>query len=197
MLAINKDSLKTQIVSNLLIIKNEVRSEAKKSKYEFNQIDKLQYETINSGLLDNTVAYLQELNIGYGEKFLKVEEKRNRLMEKRIKKAKDETLLDIEKKYTNENLNDLVFKTTEKNKVTIENNRLIQNIDPIYKDPKPKNALDFRTHIFAPKKHFLGMYFSTFSFNIMVIWTMSLLLFLTLYFETYNRILAMINKITK
>ena len=198
MLSSNKDSLKTSIVANLAVIKNEIKSESEKSGLKFNSLDKLQYQSINAAVLDEAVVYFEELNVAYGDRFLKVEEKRNRLLDIRIKKAKGGvSLLDIEKQYTNENLNDLVFKTTEKNKVTIENNRLVQNIDPIYKDPSPVCIVDFRTHIFAPKKHFLGMYFSTFYFNMMVIWGMSFVLFLTLYFETYNGIVNFIRKALK
>lgn len=95
--------------------------------------------------------------------------------------------------YTNDYLTDLVKKTNEKHKIKIQNNRVVQNIDPIFLDPSPNSKLDYRAHFFSPKKHFWGKYYTTFSFNLTVMWLMTVLLFLTLYFELFNKMSRLIS----
>jgi len=191
------DSTKAILKDNIKVLRNEIKSESVKIKsIQFESIDKLSEEKISPAVLDESVLYFDKLNEYYSEKFLQVDEKRNMLVAKiKGKNTSDLELQKLERLFANENLNDLVCKTTEKNKIIISKGRLVQNIDPIYKDPSPKNALDFRAHFYAPKKHIFGTFFSTFSFNIMAIWAMSILLFLTLYFEAYNKVVDIIARV--
>jgi hypothetical protein len=64
---------------------------------------------------------------------------------------------------------------------------LIQQINPIYVYPKPDGVLDYRTHFFAPQKNLLGTPVSTFVFNLLVIWMMTIILYFTLYFELLRK----------
>jgi len=48
---------------------------------------------------------------------------------------------------------------------------------------------DYRAHFFAPKKNLFGADVSTFLFNILVIWSMAVLLYVTLYFELLRKLL--------
>jgi len=54
---------------------------------------------------------------------------------------------------------------------------------PGYQKPEPDHFLDFRTHLYAPFKHFAGRLFPTEMFNIVVIWALSLVTFLVLRFR--------------
>ncbi len=87
----------------------------------------------------------------------------------------------------NENLNNLVKNSSELNRCIEKDGRLIQQIDPIFQDPTESKF--GRAHFFAPRKNFLGTNFPTYWFNICVIWLMSLVLIITLYFETFKWIL--------
>jgi len=75
---------------------------------------------------------------------------------------------------------------------------LLQIIDPVFNEPKnPKNLLDYRTHFFAPKKHFLGVYFDTYWFNVSVIWIMTFILYIALYFEWLKKLIGSTETISK
>jgi hypothetical protein len=65
--------------------------------------------------------------------------------------------------------------------------KLIQQTDPVFQDPIDSNF--GRAHFFAPRKKFGGIYYNTFWFNICVIWVMSLVLIITLYFDVFKKIL--------
>ena len=89
--------------------------------------------------------------------------------------------------YTNDFLGELVKKAIEKEKIRVQPKeyRLIQISDPIFRLPEPDHKFDYRSHFFAPKKYFAGKYVDTYTFNLGVIWAMSLFLFLTLYTELF------------
>jgi ABC-type multidrug transport system ATPase subunit len=98
----------------------------------------------------------------------------------------------------NESLADLVRNLTVKNRVIEFKGRLLQIIDPVFNEPKnPKHLLDYRTHFFAPKKYFLGSYFDTYWFNVTVIWAMTILLYITLYYELLKKLIDSFEAIGK
>jgi ABC-type multidrug transport system ATPase subunit len=89
--------------------------------------------------------------------------------------------------YYNESLADLVKNVKEKERIAEFKGALIQLINPVYLDPKPSGPLDYRSHFFAPTKNLFGSQVSTYYFNILVIWIMSVLLYITLYFESLRK----------
>ena len=90
--------------------------------------------------------------------------------------------------YHNESLNDLVRNINAKERILPYKGELIQQIDPIFHDPIAKGSLGYRSHFYAPKKHFAGTYFDTFKFNIVVIWLMTLALYITLLLKFFPRV---------
>jgi len=98
--------------------------------------------------------------------------------------------------YQNEYLTDIVRKSFEKNKILEYDYELVQQIDPIYKDPTTTGLINVRTHFFAPRKYFLGRFFDTYWFNISVIWLYSLLLYISLYFDFLKKFMDFFGKIS-
>lgn len=99
------------------------------------------------------------------------------------------SLNDYKNRYYNESLADLVKNVSEKDRIIEYNGELYQQINPIFLDPLPAHALDYRAHFFAPRKNLFGSMVSTYLYNNMVIWLMTLILYLTLYFEVLRKIL--------
>jgi ABC transport system ATP-binding/permease protein len=100
-------------------------------------------------------------------------------------------------KYYNESLADLVRNINTKNRMLEYNGKLIQQIDPIYQDPKPANFLDYRAPFFVPEKNLLGVRVDTYVFNMLVIWCMTLFLYLTLYTEALRRAIGFLDEVMK
>jgi ABC transport system ATP-binding/permease protein len=66
---------------------------------------------------------------------------------------------------------------------------LVQKIYPIYfDDHRPANGFDFRENFYVPTKYFLGNKYDTLYFNIAIIWSMTLLLYVALYFEGLKKL---------
>ena len=91
-------------------------------------------------------------------------------------------------KYYNESLADLVTNANELDRIVEYNGRLLQQVNPVFNVPeKPGNMFNYRTHFFAPQKYFAGSYVDTYWFNILVIWLMSVILYVTLYTELLRK----------
>jgi ABC transport system ATP-binding/permease protein len=89
--------------------------------------------------------------------------------------------------YMNESLADLVTSKNEFNKIIEQDGILIQRADPVFLEPYQS---DFgNSHFFAPRKKFFGKYYDTFWVNLGVLWSMSLLMAITLYFDVLRKII--------
>ncbi|MEJ1929978.1 ATP-binding cassette domain-containing protein [Nostoc sp. NIES-2111] len=104
--------------------------------------------------------------------------------------AAAEAYVDRARRLTNNGLAELVKNTRSQERIAQEGDRLVQKISPVYHVPeRPAHWYDFRTHFFAPQKHFAGHWWDTFYFNLAVIWLMSGLLYATLYHGTLSRLI--------
>jgi len=98
-------------------------------------------------------------------------------------------------KYHNDKLEDIMRKVYEKNKMLEYKNRLVQNADLIYLEPAPSGKLNFRTHFMAPVKRFMGLTIDTFRFNILLVLSTLVLLYIMLYTETLRRFVLYIENL--
>jgi ABC transport system ATP-binding/permease protein len=96
-------------------------------------------------------------------------------------------VIENKNRYYSEGLADLLRNVNEKDRLLEYNGELLQLSDPIFQEPKPGNVVDYRTAFFLPSKNFLGTSISTYVFNGLVIWLMSALLFLMLYFNVLHK----------
>ena len=92
-------------------------------------------------------------------------------------------------KYHNEKLEDIVTNTYEKNKILRDKDNLIQQYQPIYFIPDNFSTVGIRAHFYAPKKLFFGRYYDTFWFDVIMIWVMSFLLYIPLYYNQLRKLL--------
>lgn len=97
--------------------------------------------------------------------------------------------------YHNEKLEEIVRKVYEKNKILVYNDRLIQNIDPVFLEPSPKNIFEFRCHFMAPVKKFLGLTVDTFVFNNLLVLFSIIILYVFLYYELLLRLIRALEKV--
>ena len=143
---------------------------------------------IDFDLINQTNEYIDKLSDFVSMKFLGVTNQKEKLLQYILNTQKD---LYYSKKddYYNESIADIVQKVFEKNKIIQYKNRLVQQVDPVYQNPIVEGYFDYRAHFYAPKKHFMGKFFDTFNFNIVVVWLMTIFLFFALYLNWLKKIL--------
>lgn len=91
--------------------------------------------------------------------------------------------------YHNEAIADAVKNLAETHRIIEKDGKLVQKIYPIYKNPDPDHVVDFDAQFYMPAKHFLSQDVDTFIFNNGVIWTMTIVLAITLYFDVLRKII--------
>ncbi|MEX1192542.1 MAG: ATP-binding cassette domain-containing protein [Brumimicrobium sp.] len=89
--------------------------------------------------------------------------------------------------YYNESLSDFVTNRNELDKIVPMNGKLIQKSDPIYQIPRGENFLD--AQFYAPGKYLFGQYLTTFQANIIMLWFMTFIFIITLYFDFFRKII--------
>ena len=181
---------------NLLVLRNAIFKELNyiAPGIPYRYLDKLYANTFDYEVAYSTLDYLSDLSEHYSKIYQRANQKSERIIEHLI--STDPELYEAKKNaYHNESVADLATNKFEKNKILQYKGELVQQYDPIYRDPIPNHKLDFRSHFLAPQKHFLGKYYDTLWFNICFIWFMSLILYLTLYFELLKRVIDFFGKI--
>jgi hypothetical protein len=73
----------------------------------------------------------------------------------------------------------------------------VQHYDPIYQDPIPVSPISIRTHFYSPVKPFLGKTFDTYWFNIAVVWILTLLFYVVLYYDGLKKLLTFSERFKK
>lgn len=112
------------------------------------------------------------------------------LLEKKMAffESKGWSINDNKNKYYNESLADLLKNINTKDRLLVFDRKLIQQIDPIFQHPNPSSKFDYSTAFFFPVKNLMGIEVSTYWFDLLVIWLMSIALYVTLYFEALKKI---------
>ena len=88
----------------------------------------------------------------------------------------------------NERIVQLVKNEAETHRITEKDGKLIAKFYPIYLGADgPRSPLNFRTQFYVPEKPFLGNYFDVFTFNLSIIWTMIIILIVTLYYDVLRK----------
>ena len=125
-------------------------------------------------------------------KYLKVinEAKDNREAAKARLQRKGIDLKQLQEDHDNEYLGYFLQNKLIDVAIVEQDGELIRIKDPIYQFPNTqKHSLNYREHFYAPAKAFLGHQFDTYWFNLMFIWLMTVLLYITLYFETFRKLI--------
>ncbi|MEZ4945747.1 MAG: ATP-binding cassette domain-containing protein [Cyclobacteriaceae bacterium] len=178
------------VKGTLELIQNELRYELKKvGADKFPEIDKLVIGKFDSTTYQNTVHFVKVLKSYYQLRG------RNALKDREALVASlTDTPQKLEifngniMKYQNEAVTQMVENSNDPVRILEWQGQLIQKIYPVYfDDHRPRNQFDFTANFYNPTKHFLGRHFDTFYFNISIIWVMSLLLYVALYFDLLKR----------
>ncbi len=104
-----------------------------------------------------------------------------------LKKYKDkEKIYALQADFHNKQIADLLKNKNEFNAIKEEDGELIQVIDHIFKTPDSNNG---RAHFYAPVKKLFGKEIDTVWFNIIFIWFTSLIVYLTLMFDVFRRLM--------
>ncbi len=97
----------------------------------------------------------------------------------------------LKNNYVNEALQMVVTNRLEVNKIIILDNELHSNYKPIYTLPEKDSF--FKSHFYSPYKYIFGKRIKTFYINIIILWGMSIIAYIVLYFDLFKKIIRLTN----
>ncbi|WP_317898192.1 ATP-binding cassette domain-containing protein [Aurantibacillus circumpalustris] len=177
------------------LLYSELKKEEQFTKKKFPGLDKITPEKYNENSAAEIKDYLDNTLKNY---YINMEnsarKKQDALISELIKKLGNPGLVDLQDRSENRNLIQLVKNENDFGEKCLEKDgRFIQRTDPVFQDPTESKI--GRAHFFAPTKNLFGRYYSTFGFNMCIIWLMSLILIVTLYFDVFKKILDGIERL--
>ncbi|HLZ17757.1 MAG TPA: ATP-binding cassette domain-containing protein [Cyclobacteriaceae bacterium] len=189
------DSIKKLAEKNLAILRDNLRDEPYRPGFEKANIDDdlsiSKYSKTRGMLLE---AYFEDYRAHYQKIYndnVNLTERKMAFYEKNGIRVNDE-----KNTYHNESLNDLVKNISVKERLLEYDGKLIQQINPIFQDPRPSGIFDYRTAFFLPEKNLLGVSVSTFLFDILVVWAMALICYVALYLEWLRKVVEFFGRVS-
>ncbi|MEM9023350.1 MAG: ABC transporter permease, partial [Bacteroidota bacterium] len=172
-----------ELTDALYLVRNEVnRQMAYLPFINFDQLDAFQPGTVTQGNVDAMRKYLDKVNRYYINQYNVNSGKKDSIIALHQSTPESKEAFNEQRRnFENESLTDLVTNKTEFNQIDEYDGALIQRADPIFLNPDGARA-----HFYAPNKRVFGRQYGTFGFNILVLWGMSLLLGITLYFDAFK-----------
>jgi ABC-type multidrug transport system ATPase subunit len=186
-----------QVVSeNIALLGNEIKEEIEQTGLPFD-LDLINKQPFDSTTYGKVLVYLDEMKSYYIKRFNRADQAKEGKINKLTRTPEDAlAFAQHREKHHNEAVAELVKNFSEKNRIIEKDGRLIQKVYPIYKTPDPTSKIDFKAQFYMPQKHFLSYDIDTFWFNTVVIWSMSLFLFVMLYFDVLRKIISLAENIS-
>ncbi|MGE0090328.1 MAG: ATP-binding cassette domain-containing protein [Bacteroidales bacterium] len=189
-LNVDDQEVRANIIESLQLLKTELAKEQNRTRILFESIHQLDIDRFNEIVIGKTIDYIDQLEAYYTTMFQKANTEKENIIRYLLKTDAD-LYNNKRAAYHNESVEDQVKKRFEKNKMLRYNDELVQQIDPVYKDPDIEGYFNFRAHFFAPQKYFAGAYRDTYWFNMMFIWGLTLFFYVTLYFDVLKKVLSL------
>jgi hypothetical protein len=184
-------------VNQLAVLRNEIRKELHKNPgYKFKNADGILPGKFSGKMAIALQSFLTRMESFYSNQYNDANLEKEKRIARELERDPERYKI-FKDTYYNENVADMVRKVLEKeeNKILEYKQELVQAYHPIYFDPTIKSKLSWRSHFYAPTKPFLGRFYDTFWYNMIVIWIYTCILFVTLYFESLKKLLDFIGKL--
>lgn len=184
--------LKTQ--KRLSLIRTELKKEMELfglPDSKFTAMDSLYVDKFNQSVFESTRRFMNIFKKIYNEQSKEAGKEKDALIASMIATQEgQEAYIKLKNDNENENVIFYLKNSIAEDRILNTGDELVRKIYPIYMNPIPNGFLDFRAQFYAPKKHFAGSYFDTLYFNIIMIWLMSIMLALTLYFDVMRKLVT-------
>jgi hypothetical protein len=190
----NLGSPENMKVEDILLLKNELLQEFEDTQAikfaKADEVASLDSKNLNKALIEDIKEYLVVLNKYYIQHYNKYYDLKDALISKRNLTEEDKNaFVKLKNEYTNDALTDLVVDKNEFNRILEVDGHLYMNNNPVYIDAK-----SFRAHFFAPNKMIFGKHIHTFWANMLVLWSMSLALAISLKFDLLRKLIEGLEK---
>jgi len=149
-------------------------------------------EKFNSESAKGTAKYLDSLSGHFRQVRKSYWDKRDLVTKSIQEKISQEGLVMLKNTYYNKNLEDLVLDRFRVDKYVETDDRIIQKMEPGYMKPDSKLG---RAHFYAPYKQIGDIKIDTFWFNLIVLWIVTLTLYIALYYNLLEKMITVFSNL--
>ncbi|OQY02018.1 MAG: hypothetical protein B6I20_07280 [Bacteroidetes bacterium 4572_117] len=185
----NDSTKHVSLTSDLNLIRNEIGKEQLKNtniKYKLN-INDININNINNVIVDSVKNYFSQLKAYYTLRYNYANNQKDRLIiDLESSASGKENFKKLKRENHNKRLTEFVKNSDDLAHFIEYNENLYQKVDPIFFNPDNKFI---KAHFYAPNKNVFGTYYKTISVNVIVIWIISLLLYILLYYRILAKLL--------
>jgi ABC-type multidrug transport system ATPase subunit len=150
-------------------------------------ISSINYQGFNDYVAGEAKKLLDSMKISFRSKSTLISDTRNILYKEISDRMGEGAFLTMRADNYNESLANFLLNRLETSKIYDAGERFIQKADPVFMRPGSKLG---RAHFYAPFKQLGNLKIGTLLFNVIIIWIMVLLLFITLYYNVLKGFIA-------
>ena len=171
---------------NLVLVTNEIKKQfILTPDVRFDYIDQLTPDKITPETANAALSYVESIRKLYVNLYNDASNRKEAL-KSRLTGENLQNFLKLRDSYYNKSLEEFVRDKNETTSIINYKGELIQKLDPIFMDSKYKMI---RAHFYAPEKQVFGSKVDTYVVNVIILWVMTFLLYLILYFRLLKKLL--------
>jgi len=189
---LNKGQRDEDFNSDLELVFNEIKKlHNKVPGIWFRHQESLKPDLITASIVQEAITHVEMIRRHYVKLYNKANNEKDVLIS-RMEAENKEAYQKLRNENFNVSLDEFVTLKNETQKTIEYEGELIQKFDPIYMDPSPWFV---KAHFYSPTKKIFGLNVDTYWVNVMVIWTVSIITYLLLYFRVLRNMLSSGEKI--
>jgi hypothetical protein len=171
---------------DLLLVRNEFNKQmALTPSVTFEYTDQLTMDKVTPEIVTSAISYVETIRKIYVNVYNEASNKKE-IVKSNLAGSNLKNFLDLRNNYHNKTLEEFVKDKNESTKTIVYQGELLQKLDPIFMDSKSKLI---KAHFYAPEKQIFGYRVDTYIVNVIILWIMTLILYLALYFRLLRKIL--------
>ncbi len=170
----------------LLIVHNELKKETiTLPSIKFGFIDYLTPDKVTPAIINSAMDYTEEIRKYYVAYYNNAKDRKDVIIT-RLQSENSAEFFKLRDNYANESLEEFVTNKNENLKTIDYKGEIVQKLEPIYMDPK---FSFIRAHFYSPTKQVFGTKVNTFVINVIVLWCITIILYIILYLRLLKKIL--------
>jgi ABC-type multidrug transport system ATPase subunit len=191
---LNDESAVVELESELTVLRNELHKENAFLKgIRFNHVAELTPERIDTEHIEELKSYLKKLEEHYRSVYNQADSEKEAaifaMTADGTQRSQYDNLFD---QYKNDALEVYATNRNDLNYIAEYQGELIQKKDLIYL--LPYNSSFFESHFYAPAKKLFGKFMDTFYANLLVLWSMTVLLIACLFLDVFPRMVKLMDQ---
>jgi tetrahydromethanopterin S-methyltransferase subunit B len=185
---ITKEEYKNSTIKYINVLKNELyklESLPETEGIKFEHYEMLEYDKFDKDIATKLYNHLEIVKKLFNTRSNDLNKLKDKKYNELVAKYGQEEIIELKKQYYNDKLADFVMDKMQIKMLQLVDDDLVRKKDPIFQNTENKFG---RAHFYATQKYIGNFEFSTLVFNMIVLWLFIVILYITLYFEIFKKI---------